>query len=742
MSVIRNFFDVILVMVARTKIRLQWGRLSRLLTVIPLSIGLLLFAVLLLLQPALPVQADGPFTLDWDDPAVDWPDPSPPSHTKNQTFPIAFSGGSVTIDITVPDACISTLHASNSLDDNLMYEGNPSSEALSIIVNYGQSGCVDRFTRVEISFDHPTGVTDVTIPIRDLDEDDFQDQVTFSASDGTNTYLVNHPDSSYNIVDTSVITFDGVSTFAAIETTPNNAIDGDQNEAGVSVTFHQPNLQSVVFTYTNIQQLIDQGIGLGNIVFSADVVNLGLDKSVDPVDAAIGQIITFTIPITNDGPDDATGVVVSDTWPSGYTFISSSASQGSYDDATGQWDVGDLAYGDQAVLTISARVNATGVYTNYVEVEAADQFDIDSTPGNGTDNGEDDEALAVINVPPAAAEADLAINKVSAPNPHTAGAAITYTIVVSNYGPSAVDGVTLVDDLPTEIQNPVYSESAGTYNDTNGLWDIMLEMNDVATLTIVGTVDSTFDGQLVNTATVTSTEGIDDPNPDNNEDDDINPNQRSADLAISKVSAPNLYTSGDAITYTLVVANHGPSAVNGVTVVDNLPSQILNPVYAESTGTFTPSTGQWDVMLDVEDVVTLTIVGTVDPNFSDQLENTATVTSTEGIDDPNPDNNEDDDINTTSVLPPPPPPPAPAPPGDDDDDDDPAPTPTPTVTPAAPGSSGTPVAGLPPGTSSELPVAFLPETGLRPNQDNIRGIIFLSLAIAAVAGLAVRRIKK
>ena len=54
----------------------------------------------------------------------------------------------------------------------------------------------------------------------------------------------------------------------------------------------------------------------------------------------VGDTITFTVTLTNNGPDAATGVQVTDLLPAGLTFVSATPSQGTYDSATGVWDVG------------------------------------------------------------------------------------------------------------------------------------------------------------------------------------------------------------------------------------------------------------------------------------------------------------------------------------------------------------------------------------------------------------------
>ena len=82
--------------------------------------------------------------------------------------------------------------------------------------------------------------------------------------------------------------------------------------------------------------------------------------------------------VTDNGPDDATGVRVTDALPAGVTFVSASATQGSYDEATGVWTVGSLAMGETAGLQIRARVDegtAGTTITNRANVSAADQAD-------------------------------------------------------------------------------------------------------------------------------------------------------------------------------------------------------------------------------------------------------------------------------------------------------------------------------------------------------------------------------
>jgi uncharacterized repeat protein (TIGR01451 family) len=112
--------------------------------------------------------------------------------------------------------------------------------------------------------------------------------------------------------------------------------------------------------------------GPGGIVnrgsrFTAD---LALDKTVDVEDAAVGNTVTYTLAVTNDGPHSTALVEVTDQLPECLTFVSSTASQGSYDADTGAWTVGSLKVGNTATVDITVEVGATcsGTVTNTAEI--------------------------------------------------------------------------------------------------------------------------------------------------------------------------------------------------------------------------------------------------------------------------------------------------------------------------------------------------------------------------------------
>ena len=96
---------------------------------------------------------------------------------------------------------------------------------------------------------------------------------------------------------------------------------------------------------------------------SADLL---LIKSPATKKVDIGDTLTFTLTLTNLGPDDAFDVEVTDKLPSAFTYISSIPSKGTYDSATGIWVVGDMPLNAEETLQISVTVN--GADTNVAEV--------------------------------------------------------------------------------------------------------------------------------------------------------------------------------------------------------------------------------------------------------------------------------------------------------------------------------------------------------------------------------------
>jgi uncharacterized repeat protein (TIGR01451 family) len=134
-----------------------------------------------------------------------------------------------------------------------------------------------------------------------------------------------------------------------------------------------------------------------NGLVAAAVGDLSLGMSVDAPARQVGEQATFTLTLTNGGPDaTGGGVAVGAALPAGLSLVSATATQGGYDAATATWHPGPVASASQATLTLVARVDAAGALTTTAEVLHSGVPDPDSTPGNGV-AGEDDRASATVN---------------------------------------------------------------------------------------------------------------------------------------------------------------------------------------------------------------------------------------------------------------------------------------------------------------------------------------------------------
>jgi len=119
--------------------------------------------------------------------------------------------------------------------------------------------------------------------------------------------------------------------------------------------------------------------------------------------------------------------------------------------------------------------------------------------------------------------ADLVISKSDGLTSTLSGSAITYTVMVTNTGPSAVTGTTLADSVPLSVINVVWSCTAtagstcgagGSGNTVAATFNLL--SGGVATYTITGAIAPTVQGVLTNTATVALPLGVTDPVPGNN----------------------------------------------------------------------------------------------------------------------------------------------------------------------------------------------------------------------------------
>jgi uncharacterized repeat protein (TIGR01451 family) len=108
--------------------------------------------------------------------------------------------------------------------------------------------------------------------------------------------------------------------------------------------------------------------------------DLAVAKRVTPSVPAEGETITYTVVLTNNGPNPAAGIILTDTLPTGLTFITSTTTTGVYT-TQGTWGISSLPVGSSASMQLVARVNVgtSGTITNTVTGVSSDQPDPDTS---------------------------------------------------------------------------------------------------------------------------------------------------------------------------------------------------------------------------------------------------------------------------------------------------------------------------------------------------------------------------
>jgi uncharacterized repeat protein (TIGR01451 family) len=347
-----------------------------------------------------------------------------------------------------------------------------------------------------------------------------------------------------------------------------------------------------------------------NVVAVAD---LQISKS-GPGGVTAGQNVVYTVTVTNNGPSSAVGVTVTDPTPANLTFVSNSgACTGAY-----PCNLGTLISGQSQTITSTYSTSPmfSGNVSNTATVSSST-----NDPSNANDS-----ATAMTNV---GAQADLSIVK-TGPASTATGQDISFTIVVTNNGPSPSTTTTVSDPTPVGI---AFVSNTGACTTTFPCNLGTLAAGQSATITSTYTVPPNYAGTSVsNTATVSS--AINDPNNSDNSSTAVTNVSQQADVSIAK-SGPAMATPGQNITYTVTVTNAGPGAAGSISVTDPTPPGLTFVSNAGScTGAYPCNLGT----LGSGQSATISTTYNIPAGYmSPSITNTATVTS--GASDPNSANN-------------------------------------------------------------------------------------------------------
>ncbi|WP_158685527.1 DUF7507 domain-containing protein [Microbacterium halophytorum] len=360
------------------------------------------------------------------------------------------------------------------------------------------------------------------------------------------------------------------------------------------------------------------------------VADVAVEKTFSPEQPTAGEDVVYTIAATNAGPSTATDVVITDPLDPATTFVSAESDAGAcdFDGTAVSCPVGSLEPGGSAdvVVTATLAADADAAVQNTATV-ATSASDSDAT--NNASSTSFDPTI----------DADLAVTKSASVETATAGDTFTYTIDVTNNGPSAAQNAVLTDAVPDGLVVQGVAQPDGavcSFDEASARCDwAELPPGQTATVEVAVLVpEDAPAGSLVNTASVAAPS--DDADTTNNSDSSTVVVDQSADIGVEKTAMPNPGIPGTEQSFTITVTNHGPSTARGVTVADVIPSE-LQDASADEACTLTGVIGACALGdLAAGDSASVTVTGTIAPDATGSISNTARATS--GTPDPNGDN--------------------------------------------------------------------------------------------------------
>ncbi|HUR99931.1 MAG TPA: hypothetical protein VMZ26_17840, partial [Pyrinomonadaceae bacterium] len=372
--------------------------------------------------------------------------------------------------------------------------------------------------------------------------------------------------------------------------------------------------------------------------------DIAVQKTCQPASGLYaGQTGYCEVSVTNFGPDSMLDVVMTDRYLSSGTFTTggitttkgscASTANPHVNDGTVTCNLGRLIPNETVLVHVDVTAQTPQTVNDTATVTTGS---VDGNPGNNQAGG----SLVFLGA------ADLSITKSDSPDPVVAGTNLTFTMTVTNNGPSAANNVVASDLLPPTLSLVSVSGSGGASCNAGIPGSVptscafgVLANGAVRTMTVVALVNPS----LAAGSVITNNAGVSSNTADNNNSNNLATTTTlvtaSADLSITKTDSPDPVYAGANLTYTLTVTNLGPSWARGVFAFDTLPGSVSfmsATVGGGSGGVCSPLAGSPTVVQcnlgDIENggvrVITLqTQVASSVPHGT-MINNTATVSAT------------------------------------------------------------------------------------------------------------------
>lgn len=292
-----------------------------------------------------------------------------------------------------------------------------------------------------------------------------------------------------------------------------------------------------------------------------------------------GAATTYTVTVSNAGPNDVVGLTLADAPPPGVTFGSwtCTATAGSTCTASGSGAVGD---------TVSVQNGGTLTYTIAAQIDAAVTGSITTTaalavPGSVVD----DQPTTASDTDAVVPRTGLGAAITDGTATYTPGGTGVYTITVSNGGPSDALGVDINDALPAGVTlNGAVTCAAlagavcGSVSAGAGATSFSMTgavVRAAAGSSVVLSVPVAFAPGMAAPSIVNTMVAANASSGDSASAADTDSRAAAVTLVASLSDGALTYAPGLSGTYIATIVNGGPSAALDVTLADALPSGVV-----------------------------------------------------------------------------------------------------------------------------------------------------------------------
>jgi uncharacterized repeat protein (TIGR01451 family) len=311
-----------------------------------------------------------------------------------------------------------------------------------------------------------------------------------------------------------------------------------------------------------------------------------------PTSIVQGNQVDYAVVTTNNGPSTAVNVATRVQLPPGLGTISlfSAPAGATYDNTTGIVTFPTLATqvpGANGSVTNIIRFIAPSGYSQF-NATATVSEDATAEESNYANNT---ASIITAAAAPTAIRTDLSTDITAAPNPPTAGQAVRFTVTTANASSSTgtASGVVQRVALATGL-NVTNITNGGTYDPVTGVVTFPA-VALAAGVTQTNTFDVVAPGNTPLQVRALVTGEQSDPDLTNNTKFLSLPITPAADVA-TVVSGPTTVATGDAVTYSVLTINNGPSAAASVSQTVTIPANLpAGSVTITGGGTYNSATG-------------------------------------------------------------------------------------------------------------------------------------------------------